>query len=57
MGKECGMLKEEEKFTQGFGGETICLDAKIILKWILKKTDGIVGTGFIWLQTDKSWLF
>jgi hypothetical protein len=22
MSKECGMLKEEEKFTQGFGGET-----------------------------------
>jgi hypothetical protein len=22
MGKECGMLKEEEKFTPGYGGET-----------------------------------
>jgi len=22
MGKECGMLKEEEKFTQDFDGET-----------------------------------
>ena len=37
--------------------QNLCLDAAIILKWILKKTDGIVGTGFNWLQTDKSWLF
>jgi hypothetical protein len=25
------------------------LDERIILKWILKKYDGIVWTGFIWL--------
>jgi hypothetical protein len=31
--------------------ETVVLVANIILKWISKKLDGIVWTGFIWLRS------
>jgi hypothetical protein len=31
----------------------IAIDGSIILKWIIKKLDWIVWTGFIWLRVDN----
>jgi hypothetical protein len=32
--------------------EDLCVDGRIVLKQILKKWDGRIGTGFIWLRIE-----
>jgi hypothetical protein len=34
--------------------EDLCIAGKIILKWILKKFNGMSWTGFIWLRIGKT---
>jgi hypothetical protein len=40
-------LKERESF------EDLGLDWRIVLKWVLKKEDGVAWPGLIWLRTEK----
>ena len=52
MGGTCGTYGGREKFAQGFGGETWGdqdVDGRILLNWILRKWEGVVGTGWVWL--------
>jgi hypothetical protein len=43
----CGDLKERDKL------EDKRVDARKILKWIFKKSDGKAWTGFIWLRIGR----
>jgi hypothetical protein len=45
---ERGCLKERSHL------EDLGIDRRIILKWILKKENGRVWTGLIWLMTGTS---
>jgi len=59
MGGACGTNGGEMKCIQSFGGETEekrslgrrkHVDGRMNLQWILKKWDGSVWTGLIWLR-------
>jgi hypothetical protein len=59
MGGTCSAYVGEERFIQGFGGENprkidASVDGKIILKWIFRKWDVGVWTGFSWLRIGTS---
>ena len=59
MGGTCGTYGGRERCAQGFGGETWGkdhwgdkdVDGRIILRWILRKWEGVLGTGWSWLRT------
>ena len=57
MGGACGTYGGRERCAQGFGGETRGkrdhwgdqdVDGRIILRWIFRKWEGVVGTGWSW---------
>ena len=58
MGGACGTYGGRERCVQGFGGETggkdhwgdQDVDGRIILRWIFRKCEGVVGTGWSWLR-------
>jgi hypothetical protein len=35
--------------------EDLDIGRRIILRWILKKTDGVARTGIIWLNARNQW--
>ena len=61
MGRACSAYGGEERRIQGFGGrylrerdhlEDPGVDARIILKWILRKWDVGIWTGSSWLRIE-----
>ena len=58
MGGACGAYGAGERGVQGSGGETrrketigeTHADGRIILRWIFRKWEGVVGTGWSWLR-------
>ena len=55
MGGACGTYGAGERGVQGFGGETDHwgnpdADGRIILRWIFRKWEGVLGTGWSWLR-------
>ena len=59
MGGECSAYGGEERRIQDFGGRNLRerdhlgdpgVDGSIILRWILRKWEGVVGTGWSWLR-------
>jgi len=44
----CGDMKVEDHL------EDLSTDERIILKWILKKQDGMAWTGLIWIKKQTS---
>ena len=59
MGGACGTYGGRERCAQGFGGENLRerdhwgnqdVDGRITLRWILRKWEGVVGTGWGWLR-------
>ena len=58
MGGTCGTYGGRERCAQGFGGKTEGkshwgdqdLDGRIILRWIFRKWEGVVGTGWSLLR-------
>jgi len=59
MDGACSTYEREERCIQGFGGKTPWerdhmedpgVDSKIILRWIFRKWEGVVGTGWSWLR-------
>jgi len=60
MGWACGAYGARERGVQGSGGGNLRErdhwgdpdeDGRIILRWIFRKWEGIVGTGRSWLRT------
>jgi hypothetical protein len=63
IGGACGMYGGNERCIQGFGERNLkerghlehhSADMRIILKWILKKEDGVVRNRFIWFSIGRS---
>jgi len=59
MGGACGAYGAGERGAQGSGGETLGKETTgeiqtqmggIILRWIFRKWEGVVGTGWSWLR-------
>ena len=59
MGGACGAYGGGERGAQGFGGENLRerehwgdqdADGRIILRWIFRKWEGVVRTGWSWLR-------
>ena len=59
MGKECGTYGGRERCAQGFDGGNLRerdhwgdqdVDGRIILRWIFRKWEEVVGTGWAWLR-------
>ena len=59
MGGACATYVGRERCAQGVGRETLTerdhwgdqdVDGRIILRWILRKWEGVVGTGWGWLR-------
>ena len=59
MGGTCGTYGGRERCAQGFGVENLRerdhwgdqdVDGNIILRWILRKWEVVVGTGWSWLR-------
>ena len=59
MDGACGMYGGGESCAQGSGGENLRerdqwgdpgVDGRIILRWIFRKWEGVVGTGWSWLR-------
>ena len=59
MGGECGTYGGRERYAQGLGGGNLMesghwgdqvVDGMITLRWILRKWEGVVGTGWSWLR-------
>ena len=58
MGGACGTYCGRERCTQGFGGKPEGKRPlrrprrrwRIILRWIFRKWEGVVGTGWSWLR-------
>ena len=59
MGGASSPYGGEERRIQGFGGENLkerdhlgvpVVDGRIILRWIFRKWEGVVGTGWSWLR-------
>jgi hypothetical protein len=46
--------KFEIRFSLKSSKEDLCVDAKIILKWIIKKYSGNVWAGLKWLRIETS---
>jgi hypothetical protein len=61
MGGACGAHGGGERSAQGVGGETRERDlwgdpdvyGRIILRWIFMNLEGVVGTGWSWLNRDR----
>ena len=56
MGGACGAYGGGERCAQDSGGETWGdpdVDGRIILRWILRKWEGVVGTGWSWLRIGR----
>jgi hypothetical protein len=62
MGEACGTCWGRGGACRGFVGnreerghlEDLRVYAGIILKWVLKKSAGRTGTGFIWLRVGRT---
>ena len=59
MGGACGTYGGRERCAQGFGGGNLTerdhwgdkdIGGRIILRWILRKWEGVVATGWSWLR-------
>ena len=55
MGRACGAYGEGERCAQGSGWERDHwgdpdVDGRIILRWIFRMCEGVVGTGRSWLR-------
>ena len=60
MGLACGTYGGRERCARGFGGGgkpvgkkrwgDQDVDGRIILRWIFRKWEGLVGTGWSWLR-------
>ena len=59
MGEACGTYGGKERCAQDFGGGNLRerdhrgdqdVDGRIILRWILRKWERVVGTGWSWLR-------
>jgi hypothetical protein len=59
MGRACGAYRGGERCAQGFGRGSLRerdhwgdpdIDGRIILRWILRKWEGFVGTGWSGLR-------
>ena len=59
MSGACGAYGGVERCAQGSGGENLRdrdhwgdldIDGRIILRWIFRKWEGVVGTGWSWLR-------
>jgi hypothetical protein len=59
MGRSCGTYGGGQRCAQGVGGEALGkedhwgdqdVDGRIILRWIFRKFEGVVGTGWSWLR-------
>jgi hypothetical protein len=55
MGWACGAYGGGERCAQGVGGERAHredrnVDGRILLRWILRKLEGGVGTGWSWFS-------
>ena len=59
MGGACDTYRGRERCAQGFGGENLRerdhwgdqdVDRRIILRWIFRKWERVVGTGWSWLR-------
>ena len=57
MGRACGAYGGRESCAQGFDGGNLRerdhwgdqdVDGRIILRWIFRKWEGVVGTGWSW---------
>jgi hypothetical protein len=49
----CGAYWGGERCAQGAGGEHLGdpgVDGRIILRWIFRKWEGVVGSGWSWLR-------
>ena len=62
MGGACGAYGGGERCAQGSGGENLRerdhwgdpdVDGRIILRWIFRKWEGVVGTGWSWLRIGR----
>ena len=60
MSEACGAYGEGERCAQLSGGghlrerdhwEDPDVDGRLILRWIFRKWEGVVGTGWSWLRT------
>jgi hypothetical protein len=59
MGGACDVYGGRDRFAQGVGGGGLReraqwgdpdVDGRIILRWIFRKLEGVVGTGWSWLR-------
>jgi len=59
MGGACSTCGRQERFIQSLGGQTLeerdhmqdlGVDGRIVLKWMVKKSEGETRTGLIWLR-------
>jgi hypothetical protein len=59
MGEACDAYGGGQRGAQGCGGENLRerdhrgdpdVDGRIILRWIFRKWEGVVGTGWSWLR-------
>ena len=53
MGRACGAYGAGERGAQGSGGRNMRerdADGRIILRWIFRKWEGVVRTGWSWLR-------
>jgi uncharacterized membrane protein YjdF len=54
MGGHVARMGVSRNVYRSLAGESEGVDGRIILEWILRKYDGKVWTGFIWLRIGNS---